>query len=363
MDKKGIQPKSVRKLEAQAELFATHSHPRMESDEEYRERVKKNNIVIKKRTFEDLFLVPTDEEFENMQWGPYYRELREQNTLLKSAHELSGVKDLDHLPDTMSPELKKLVANYKDKYIAFLRKEKKIATEYIEQNRETWDRHFKDIVGEIKEKMRAIEPQIGVDGCIAIRGRSYVFKRDVEGKSYAIKFYRKEATREPNPELSVGVQQIYASLRTQDLDHIAHLAAYSYEDGAHIHTFCPGSTIDRLLPGERNYPDEDLIVLLSTLEKMYERGVHADIDATNILYSKEHGFYFIDYHIGSVLDISLLEKLKSLGAALLNESEYQPSKEVKELDKKIIALIEQQFPSIIQICDADFVGWKSKFII
>lgn len=353
------------KLEAQAELFASSLHPVPESLEEYEIRKKENNIIIQKKmeSFEDLFRI-TEEEQENMMFGPYFRELGEQNTLLVHARELSGIKDLYDLPEDINPALKKLIETYRDKYVAFLRKEKKLETYFIEKNRKIWDTKYKNIVRNLKEKIEKAKPKVGVDDCISVRERSFVFKKEIDGVTCFVKIYNKDEFK----ELMIGMPEIQALMRTEDISRISHLISYSYEEGTHILTLCPGNTTNKLKQEEINYSDEDLKILLTTIEELNERGISLDLDSTNILYSKEESFYIIDYYMPKGGDSSLLFKIKeqlasSLLASLDNQNSLStPEKDArfKHLNKRLISIIENNFPNLIKEFGEDFKKWKEK---
>jgi hypothetical protein len=354
--------KSDHKLEAQAELFASSLHPIPESLEEYEIRVKENNIIQKKiKSVEDLFNI-TKEEKENMLFGPYFRELEEQNALLVYARELSEIKDLYHLPESINPALRQLIETYRDKYVAFLRREKNLETLFIEKNRIIWDKKYKNTVRELKEKIKKTEPEVGIDDCISVRERSFVFKKEIDGATCFIKIYNKDAFR----ELSTGMPEIQALMRTEDIPRVSHLVAYSYEEGAHILTPCPGNTTNKLNPEEINYSDEDLKILLTTIKQLNERGISLDIDSTNILYSKEESFYVIDYHLPKETDSPLLLKIKEqLSSSLLASLDNQNSLSTPEkkaifihLDKRLISIIENNFPDLVKEFGSDFQIWK-----
>ncbi len=353
--------KTDERLESQIEVFGVKLRPRIKMPKEnWGEELTKSEPSIEKNFSIEEIIKDMKMRVINVEktfWGEYYTELQEQADILKYSHDLASIKDLYNLPEDLNQDLKNIIEKYRDKYLNFLRKEKSLETELREVYKNIYEEYFKSITKEIKEKITNLEKQkVGECGCISIRERSSIFKINFENEELILKVF----TKLPYREVQIMLPEIEAQMRALNVNHVSHMYGYSYEDGVIVMSMVPGKSMSE--SEEKNdYSDEELIEFLEIFQSLWQRGIDVDTDDTNILYDKKHGFSIIDYHLPNSNSVSYGLQLKGTSENILSHLSKYSNKidpQFNEMAKRIIGLVEKNFPEIKKMAGKEFEEWK-----
>lgn len=229
----------------------------------------------------------------------------EQKKLLQHSAELAKIDDLDNLPPDLSPELVELIESNRQRYVDFLRREKKEEIQFRKENAERFKEKFQPAIKALKEKMEtggAKEQYLGSGS----NGDAY--RIEVDGKEYAAKFSR--MLMQANFELK-------PLLRAKGIEHTAQLAAYSFEDGVVIMELLPGTDVTNFTPENApEYSDEDIIQLIKTVQELDRNGIVIDPKPSNFLYDEKEGFSVLDFHLKSGGSYSLADSIMDMNLPL-----------------------------------------------
>lgn len=212
----------------------------------------------------------------------------DQAQILKYSAELSKIRDLNNLPPDLPEELVALIAKHKDAYIAFLRKEGKLETDFIESNVKTYNEKFAPAVAELKARMaqgnfKELPEYLGS----GINGSA--FRIEVGGKMYAAKF---------SQNLTQANFEIKPLLRAAGVPHTSQLVSYSFGDNVVVMELLPGTDVTNFTPENApHYSDEHIIQLIETVRELNARGITIDPKPSNFMYDPEQGFSILDYHL------------------------------------------------------------------
>lgn len=258
----GIKPKSTEKLQAQVEVFGDTS-------------VK---------------------EFSD-----------EQRLLLEHSSELAKIRDINSLPDDLPEELVELIENNKEMYVAFLR-ERKFETEKTEVSIQLYNEKFKSEVDDLKSRIEQGESK-ELPEYLGSGSNGSAFKITIGGKDYAAKFSR--STTQSNFEIK-------PLLKAEGIEHVSQFVCHSFEDGVVIMELLPGTDVTNFTPENKpEYTDKDIQQLIDTVVELESSGLVIDPKASNFLYSSEHGFSILDYHLqrdggGHIIGKSLMNLMHAL---------------------------------------------------
>ena len=258
-----------------------------------------------------------------------YSQNEDYEKLLKYSVELGKIKDLNNLPDNLPKELVDLIQKHRDTYIAFLRREKKLRTEDVEQNIELYNQKFKSIIQELKSRMQQKDPTT-LPEYLASSYNAITFRITVNGKEYAVKFNKKD------DRTKAAKHEIEPMILAKGIPHTAQLTSCSSEDGVMIMELLPGLNLDQFAwDNAPDYSDEQIIQLIEAVKALDDRGLEIDTHPGNFMHDSKAGFSVLDYGVGQggKLEKMIMSLSYILSAWTMNEQnrEFREQK-LNELD-------------------------------
>lgn len=212
----------------------------------------------------------------------------DQKKILQYSAELAQIQDLDNLPEDIPAELRDLIERNKQKYISFLKGEKKEEIEFRKQNVELYKEKFQESIRNLKERMKQGNIK-DLPEYLGSGSRGSAFRIEVDGQEYAAKF---------SSSITQSNFEIKPLLRAKGVEHTAQLVAYSFEDEGVIMNLLPGTEMERFTPEEApEIKDEHIIQLIETTKELYNKGIVVDPKPSNFLYDPEEGFSLLDFHL------------------------------------------------------------------
>ena len=299
----------------------------------------------------------------------YQKILKEQELMFENMGLLTHVKDLEKPSIDLGSDLVDLIKGNKESYIKFLREERKIEAQYRKQKEEFYNEHFKDEVERLN-KLRDMYPMNPekIPGYLTPGTMGLLFKIERNNKPYVVKFYdRRENKKE------IGDAEITAMLRAENLSNVSHLKGYSYEDGVYVMDYIEGKTLSDLTINEKpKITDEELEKIIETVINLYKRGVVIDTNVRNFIFNDKNIVNIIDYSVEEGKLANTVYYMRDLAIQLSErkkEGENMQStvtntvladfEHVDELEKRMIEMIERDFPDFAKIFKEDFIRWKN----
>lgn len=229
----------------------------------------------------------------------------EQRHLLQYSAELAKIDDTNNLPPDLLPELVELIESNRQRYVEFLRNEKREEIQFRKENAERFKEKFEPVVKALKEKM---ETDGAKEQYLGSGSNGDAYRIEVDGKEYAAKFSKR---------LTQANFEIKPLLRAEGIEHTAQLAAYSFEHGVVIMELLPGTDVTNFSPENApEYSDEDIVQLIETVQELDRNGLVIDPKPSNFLYDEKEGFSVLDFHLKRAHHGALVDSIMSLRIAL-----------------------------------------------
>ncbi len=286
-----------------------------------------------------------------------------QKILLKYSAELGKIDNLDNLPTDLPQELIDAIQNNRQKYIDFLRQEKKDEIEFREQNILHYKKNFQPAILELKRKI-AQGNYKELPEYLNSGSNGSAFKIEVNGKQYAAKF---------SSSITQANFEIKPLIRAKGIDHVAQLEAYSFEDGVVIMDLLPGTDVTKYTTESApEYSDAHIIQLIETARELYANGLVVDPKPSNFLYDEESGFSILDFHLRKNSSYALGDMIIDLKTALTARKwpyidwqapDYDQKSKEQNIERnkiylpmmvRFLTILDSKFPEILQ-------EWREEF--
>lgn len=287
----------------------------------------------------------------------------DQARLLQYSAELAKIKDLDDLPRDLPEELVGLIRKYKESYVHFLRRERRLETSFIEQNIDGYKQKFQPAIATLKSRIAAGDPK-ELPEYLGSGSNGSAFRVEAGDRAYAAKFSRNST--QANFELK-------ALLRAKGIPHTAQLENYSFEDSVVIMELLPGRNVTNFTPSDApEYSDEQIVQLIETVRQLDARGLVIDPKASNFLYDPEQGFSVLDYHLKNekshygppqeIMDLRGALTARKLEKLDYQDPAYQEKAKVQSIERnkiylpmmvRFLGILQDRYPEILR-------AWKSE---
>jgi len=277
----------------------------------------------------------------------------EQKKLLQHSAELAKIDDLDNLPPDLSPELVELIESNRQRYVEFLRKEKREEIQFRKENAEFYKEKFEPAIKALKEKMEAGGAK---EQYLGSGSNGDAYRIEVAGKEYAAKFSR--SPTQANFEIK-------PLLRAKGINHAAQLVAYSFEDNVVIMELLPGTDVTNFSPeNSPEYSDENIVQLIETVQELDKNGLVIDPKPSNFLYDENKGFSVLDFHLkqarqlaDSVMDLRIALTARKWPKLDYKADDYEKKSAEQNIERKkiylpmmvrFLTILRDKFPEILE---------------
>lgn len=285
----------------------------------------------------------------------YYQKRKKSHSVLQASSELASITDIDALPKDLSEELKKLVAEHKNSYLLSLKEQNIGKLKFQIECITRYDEEFKPIVEHLRSeisKVKTGDDWEKIDHEIRSGFEGHVIKIETPSGIYAAKFFRNNGISE---------QQLDAMRKTKDVKNVAHLIAYSQKDQAIVMDFFEGKNLGNIKKEEKpQITNDELKSIVTTFVDLYNMDIRLDTNGAgggNIMFDKEKGFFFIDYHsMAEQYDFTVA--IKELARAISERSDFKYGKEyeneVSDMERRMIRVLKENFPELYDRHKKDF---------
>lgn len=286
----------------------------------------------------------------------------DQAFLFRYSAELSKIKDLNNLPADLPQELVQLILKHKDAYVKFLRQEKKLETDFIEENIKNYKKKFQSVILELNNKI-ALGNFKELPEYLGSGSNGSAFRIEVDGKVYAAKYSR---------NLTQANFEIKPLIRAKGIPHTSQLVAYSLEDNVVIMNLLSGTDVTNIPPDKvLEYTDEDIIQLIDTVIELDVKGLVIDPKPSNFMYDEKQGFSVLDYHIKhgygyelpqQIIDLKLALTARKFARLDYKAADYKEQAEAQAIEHykiflptiiRFLGILKNKYPDII-------AEWKNK---
>lgn len=289
---------------------------------------------------------------------------RDQTLLLAYAGELAAGKEL-------GPDLARLAEQYKERYVAFLRKrENRELVEQLEESIGRYGGEFSAAVGQLRDEVARAEGPEDVPSFLGRGSTADTFKAEVDGRPYALKLYSL-----PDEDKKSGVDRayhIYKDVRdllyAKGVEHVPQLVTHSLKDQVIVMTLMPGRCVAENAPGgSEKFTDDEVVRLIQTVKDLQERGLAIDYDPQNLLHDDEEGFSILDFYAGDDPRHSLEKQVMRLRNMLVgvryrefsyrNFEDYSAQRSTQNRERiresldwglRILRITKEHFPDIFR---------------
>jgi hypothetical protein len=282
------------------------------------------------------------------------RKAEEQTRIFHQSAELAKIKDINNIPEDVSEQSRELILKYKDDYLRFLKEQEAAALRFKSECIKRYEEEFSQIVKNISSQIQnGVNPK-NIEGYLDPGTFSHVFKVQTESGVYVVKMYLDNV---------MSFRDLEAMRVAKDAEHVSKLVAYSQKDKTLVMKFLPGKNFTQLSKEEKpQLTDEEIKSIFQIIIDLQKKGIEPDPDSKNFLYDEKEGFSVIDYHIidesKNFMDtLRILPKTLSVREGIVYDQSYDA--EVNSLNRRMVSVLEQNFPNFCNEHKTDFENWKS----
>lgn len=284
----------------------------------------------------------------------------EKEKILRYGALLSSIKNVEELPETLSPDLKDTIVRYREQYSEFMKTVDREMRDFSAECIKKYDETFKPITHEIKKKvMDAGLRAEDVPEYLGSGGDANVFRIAVDGMSYALKQYSVKHE-------VLSSNDLIAMKLAKEVPGVPHLIAYSYDDRVMIQDLVAGRSLNKITQAECPPPTEEQIKkLLETILALHRKGVATDINAGNFMYDEKTGYSIIDYTLDTEPE-GFIQRMKGLATELLARestrgfphvpNDFAP--EVQKINTIVLKQLELLAPDVCNVYAKDIEKWR-----